>query len=508
MQAFWNSGEQESTMGLDILGIRQQDQFLEQQWVAGITTISFRARYLSLLPWLLAEFWKRETHNAAVAFDWTGFTAATRRLEFIVLACSNAVRTSKNIGPGVLGADIHASDIETLLRGDTIEIPAARGGATYGTYANTCRSFGLFEKGDDVLPVRLSPRGQALHTLRQQACTGSALADAVFEGGVIDLELARSEAHLFSVNAIREVGDECTTLRQVLSEPFSEAKAPLESYDRFRGTARWSFDRLRAAPSSSSALIAGAYRTALQQDEPDKVVLAWADYELRRRAHFCLELMLAAITLTIQESSMKGATIPEAIANWRRRRDPPQSFSALGEISADDALSSLVDRLPKDALLAHPLEASHFANHDPAGQALSSALLLGILENQTAQLRASGKLPDHQHYVERAFAIIGAGRGKSIWSIVDQLCRLVASRHLETTLRKMGAGQKCSLRFFPEGDRLVPTGYVVRPSYSGDRLGNVLNICADIGWLDRRPTGFCLGDDGREALDTGRFSAL
>lgn len=505
MQAFWNSGAHESTLGLDILGIRQLDQFMEQQWVAGITTISYRARYLSLLPWVLAEFWRRETANGATTFDRARFTAATRRLEFIVLVCSDAAREGRPLGPGVLGADLHAGDMQRLRAGGTVTIPSDRGGATYGTYATTCRSFGLLQSGDEVLPVLLSERGRVLHQQRESACRGSMLAEAVFEGGTLNQDLARREASLFALNALPGTGDECMSLRHALSQPWSDAPAPRASYARFRGTLRWIFRRLEAAPSGSAALIAGAYLAALSDSGASPVTLAWAAYELRRRAHFALELMLAAVTRAVNET--EGSTLDQVVARWRRRTEPPSPFADLVDIPAQATLATLLDALPNVMPASEPLSAAAFASQAPDGQALSAALLLGVLARQTALLRAAGRLPDHQHYAERAFALVAEGATRSPWDVVRSLAGLVVSRHLETTLRKMGAGQKCSLRFFPEGDRLVPTGHIVSPGYSGDRLGNVLNMSADVGWLQRTPQGFALAGEGRLALESGAFDA-
>lgn len=506
MEYFWNTGEHESTPGLDILGIRQHDQFLEQQLVAGITTISFRARYLSLLPWVLAEFWRRETSGEASSFDNVRFTRVMRRLEFIVLACSHATKEGKSIGPGLLGADLHRDGIASFMGDATVDIPETTGGATYGTYVNTCRSFGLLQNGDGVLPVRLTPRGHAMHQLRQRACNGSALAAAVFEGGSMNLELARREAHLFSINALASAAEECTALRQALSQPFSEQPAPSQSYQRFRGTAKWVFESLVERPASSEMLIANAFEKAVRGISMNEVVLSWADYELRRRAHFCLELMLAAVTSSIWE--MDGGTIDDAIARWKGRTDLPQPFQELAELTPETALDVLIDAIPHDTLLAPALPVGTLAALAPDGQAMCSALLLGLLERQTRTLRTAGQLADHKHYMERAFALIAGAGGRPFWETVRALCHLVVTRHIQVTLRKMANQQKCSLRFFPEGEKLMPTGFIVSPGYSGDRLGNFLNISADLGWLDRLPNGFVLAQAGHAALDEGFFDAL
>ena len=95
MDKFWNIGEKDIIKGLDILGARRYDQSLERLWVSGITTISIRARYLTLLPWALTEFYQRELDKVTgdiAEFDEEKFKSVLQRLEFIVFVSSKMGR--------------------------------------------------------------------------------------------------------------------------------------------------------------------------------------------------------------------------------------------------------------------------------------------------------------------------------------------------------------------------------------------------------------------------------
>ena len=90
MELFWNKQEQNTTEGLDILGIRKVDQGIEKPWVAGITTVSIRARYLSLLAWILKVYYdKKIDQHGQGEFDKDEFQNVLRNLEFVILASTN-----------------------------------------------------------------------------------------------------------------------------------------------------------------------------------------------------------------------------------------------------------------------------------------------------------------------------------------------------------------------------------------------------------------------------------
>ena len=56
MTITWGDGLAETTPGQDILGIRGIDQAVELALVNGITTISQRARYFTILTWAIGDY--------------------------------------------------------------------------------------------------------------------------------------------------------------------------------------------------------------------------------------------------------------------------------------------------------------------------------------------------------------------------------------------------------------------------------------------------------------------
>ena len=134
----------------------------------------------------------------------------------------------------------------------------------------------------------------------------------------------------------------------------------------------------------------------------------------------------------------------------------------------------------------------------PRHRVLYSLALIVASRGQSRRFMAELSMPNRNHYMERAFSIVEAHSSKRIQELLRALLiETVIESHLGTTLRKMGQGQKCSLRFYPEGISFKPTGTRVLAGYSGDRLGNVLGMLADLGLCDREGAGkFALNETG------------
>jgi len=510
MRAFWNQGEKQVTMGLDILGYRQVDQNVEKEWVSGITTISYRARYMTLIPWLLAEYYERRgmTGEAEVAEpDYDELIALVRRLEVAVLACTQQSDRDRGTRTGgLIGPDIFVDEMAALARGETIAVEPTHGGASYGTYVAPCRSFGLvaYESLPQSWAPKLTPRTEALRDCRRAMQSGSRLASVVLEGGSLSPDAVAAEGHLFSAAALTD--SECDSERKLLVDALfhPEPTQDVVQYRRFAQTTRLALESVKAGLGGSARAIAKTYADACRAAEAPgaEVVLAWASYELHRRVHFALELMLNAVTAVVVDHD--GAAIHEIVADWAADPWPAELEAYVDACGCDWSmpLSSFVRALDADVFLAGPVERSTGRRMPtPGARAMFAMALLCATCEQTRKLRLERSLPGKGAAMWRAFPIIEESMEMPLRDVAMQIAlRCVVESHLATTLRKMGHGLKCSLRFFPDGTVLRPTGIEVVAGYSGDRLGNVMGVLGDLGFIQVDGNG--LTGSGEQLLDS------
>jgi len=510
-RVFWNQGEKKVTKGLDILGYRQVDQDVEKEWVSGITTISYRARYLSLLPWLVAEYYERHGLGQDVEVaepDYDDLLARVRRLEVAVLACTQHTDLTSGIHTGgLIGPDIYVDEMAALVRGETITPEMTRGGGSYGTYVAPCRAFGLlaYENLPGSWAPKLTPRTLAMRECRRTLADGSQLANVVLDGGQISPEMIAAETHFFSTSSLTD--DRCEPERQLLIEALFCPKATQDSrqYERFAQTVQLVLTAVRSGLSGSPQVIAKTYASACKATPSslDDVTLAWATYELHRRVHFALELLLSAVTQVILDND--GATVNEAIREWTTD-DWPSELEGYLDASGFDwsmPLGRFMEGVSDEAFLSGPVERSTGRKMPTCGaKALFALALLCATWRQTQRLRNGGRrLQGAKAGMWRAFPILDQAGDTPLAEVTLELTnRCVVEAHLATTLRKMGHGLKCSLRFFPDGVVLRPTGVEVMAGYSGDRLGNVIGVLGDLGFIT--PDGSALTAHGHSLLQS------
>lgn len=465
---------------------------------------------------MLAELYTYElrVQNGRATLTEDRLSEVLARLKFLVLVASTTGTEWGESGStfGVLGSTVYTDQLAEFQQKGALELPSQRGVDVYGTYVMPCRGFGLLSDprdGQGGVPIAITPRGRALLPPRAAMPRYGAIRDLLLEGGVLTWDHLRIAGPHFSVNGLANDSIERDTLLRSMFERYRDTPDVAKSYENFNMTTRWAAGLIGSGATSAADIIASNFAqvVAAVPSSATPVQLIWMEYELRRRVHFACELLLADVTETLQDLT---AGTPNAIAErWLSVEGlSPAVREVLGVdgISKEMTLGGMLHTMPLTAFSEGRLRVEEGRNQLSGGNmALYGLALLLASYRSSEQLRSTKTLQDRRDGMERAFELVKRFADRPILQAMRQLARgLAVEPHLATTLRKMGQGQKCSLRFFPEGELLHPTGVRVTPGFSGSRLGNVLGMLADAGLCNRHDGGrYSLTEPGRRHLLKG-----
>ncbi|MCQ2005696.1 hypothetical protein [Rhizobium sp. NRK18] len=485
----------DDTTGLDILGVRAIDQGMESDLVNGITTVSARGRYFSILPWAINQFYNM-TLEAGEPFDQGALTAFLTRVEFLIIAASQADPTG-GAGGAILGSDYFAPQMKLLKSGTAVSLPLSKSSRILNIYYNPCKSVGFIGNAPNGSPVpyQITERGRAIWQARQGRLEGSPLLDLLFRGGDVDHAIAEAAVSEFSLGALVPESDEARLLRDAFQTAYPSAASAREMiehrYRLLRGTQAWIASWADSGRASADQLLALNLQQVSAGQRRDTASLAWASYEWRRRQHFALELLLNAVCGVL--GALGGAgTVDDVVRATREEWNLNERLKDLWP-AASDAWSStaIVARgsVPPDLFAGKALRFRSVDELSPPEKLMASFAILSALQDQTRSFR--GTLAAHANSIsDLALSLIISVGDQPFAEFLSELAeRCAVTPHLQVTLRKMSAGQKCSLRFFPDGNVLRLTANQTNAGFSGTRLYNTINVLSDIGILTRNVDG-------------------
>lgn len=485
MEVAWGEALSEETQGLDILGIRGLDQSLETALANGITTISLRGRYFTILPWLIGEFFEAEKNADVTEFAEDRLRIFAGRVEYLTLACTMIDDSGGNSG-GVLGSVTFRDTMAVLRSGVAIPFPKDRAGSILGTYFGPCRAIGLVKTETSTpQPFSLTPRGMKVWEVRKAALGDDHIPKILWNSDILSPDDVRAAVPHFSLMGLKGAEAEAACLRDALDNPWAPAgggTAVTTAYEKFAGTVAWLREEAKSRPLRADTLLADNYRRIVGLGGGSPVVrTAWAEFEWRRRLHFALELMFGAVCFTLRDRG--EATLAEVVTEWREATDLPSALTAFwpeADLAWERTSADAVASVPADAYLdAGPNGTLNSVS--PHAKAITAFGLVTVLASQSRALRAACEFPDRAAVGERALAIVEGVTGESFQRSLQRLAEIAVQAHLTTTFRKMAGGQKCSLRFFPEGNRLCTTRLQANAGQSGTRLWNIIRVLADAG---------------------------
>lgn len=515
---YWNIGATDSIKGLDVLGVRASDQAIEGRWVHGVTTVSQRARYFSILPWFAKEFYARmqkDTRGDLTA-SLAGFLLCCERLELVtaLAALEAELRDAMPAGVGVIGADKYEAQIKEFRETGqcSADNPSARpvgsdrNSLLWATYFNPITRFGLLGHAwdSDPEPFKLTERGERMHEIRAKLVRENPLIDIIFRGGIISTAALQAGYRPFAIQMLDAEDDERSALVEALTRPATDASREIDEYEHFIDTLKWVYHNLGEG-KIHEAVIHQNFQTVTDKGRTDvsPVEYDWFLYDLKRRVHYGLELMLESVTLSVTE--LGSATVEQIVKHWNEEWDELKVSSFFPSLP-NDVFTSRLSHLLREQVLGeiktYPYpDRSMNAGPDSRRGMYGMLMILHAYARWVKFTQNSTGLDNDQDrsridYQRKAFQIIEAMLESTVGETLQMLLSdAVVESHMRTTLRKMAQGQHCSLRFFLDGARLYPMGPTSHAGRSGSRLVNVLQISYDLGLIARKDDGSYVAND-------------
>ncbi len=482
MNVAWGARLSGETKGLDVMGIRALDQNIEASLTNGITTISIRARYISILAWAIGQYFVDESAGGRVRHDPQARAVYLNRVRFLVLAATFLDGGTSRIG--AMGSDYFADEMAALVAGNAVPLPDTGKLALLGTYFGPASAIGLLESRPESsgLPFGLTARGTAIYHTRSRALEGTGLIELLRDGGDLDHGTARAAIPAFSLARTAEFAEEAELLRKAFSEPWIPgnalaAKRVAEAYQRMAATRAWIDHELGAGPADANQLISRTYDRAVINGATG-IELEWASFEWHRRVHFALELLLSAVTKTLPAEG--SLSIAQVVGKWASIHDSAAPLSAYWRSPIHLAITAVQPGQFSGSLLrtgefVGPPEIIALKAFELLVTQARNAHAIGVTPGASAGVAATAA---------RTIQLVESGVG-TLAEVMLTICdECVAQRHIQNTMRKMGNQQDCSLRFYPDGPVLVRTKLDFGPGYSGSRLQNTMRILADLGMLN------------------------
>lgn len=492
MQLSWNDRYRDLIGGLDILGVRQLDQGLELQLVGGLTTVAPRARYISLVAWSLAALYRQLLAEGGDKLEWSESrqNAVLTRLEFLVAAATQAgARAEEGGSPtGIVGSDVYREALSELASAGETSFPPTRRPGVLNAYGSPAQAFGLLASAAEAGPLAITPRGQTL----VEDMDAPPAAKLLLEGDTLTQAQVESVRPIFSLNGLQTAVGERLAMLAALDKPAGASAAART--DRFIATRAWAIRQLQQQPADGDGLVDRAYEDLVLGGVDTEIAQMWGEVALRKRVHFALELLLAALANTLEAD--RGSTVAQVVEELQDELEdqlPPAAIEhVIGAQPVDlgSPWSTWQARIEDDAFLSPP-PTRNLARLPPAWQLVVALAMLAATERQSRPARISGVVKDRgRQAMEQTFSIL-ANHGGSIAEVAARIMvDEVAARHLRHTMRKMSQQQSNSLRFFPRGAALAPTGTGTGAGFSLTRLNAVLQVMADLGHLQRVQGGF------------------